>query len=104
MSPSNPAAHASAAADEVLRSYTCSCPSIDRQLGRRGHVCGWRSNDSGASEGHCGVIVPCRDAERRVWQAIELARRSQPRLRKHQPIETKQDNQTVSCHRWVGAR
>ena len=51
-----------------------------------------------------GVIVPCRDAERRVWQAIELARRSRPRLRKHQPIETKQDNQTVSCHRWVGAR
>ena len=51
-----------------------------------------------------GVIVPCRDAERRVWQAIELARRSRPRLRKHQSIETKQDNQTVSGQRWVGTR
>jgi hypothetical protein len=51
-----------------------------------------------------GVIVPCRDAERRVEQVIELARRSQPRLHKRQPIETKQDNQTVSCQRWVRAR
>ena len=52
-----------------------------------------------------GVIVPCRDAERRVWQAIELARRSQPRLRKHhQSIELKQDGQTVSSQMGGGAR